>query len=751
MTKIYTISKSTTEVYSKQGGTKVVKFETQEASADTIKHIVRHYNYSACRWLSGEKRGAQFFPDQQQTPIGHCSNDSFAEMYGIILDVDEGLTMTEATTLFQDYQGCIFPSSSHQQEKMRGSTVIQPCDRFRILLPFHPDDYIIDASQARSLTKAALNKWQFADQSCVDPARKYFPTTGPSAEDAKFVFIELKGTRYLTPSELQSFMFSGHILDSETEDKKSNTELKKHNEKVPTFTLDDTIHNEEKHIIIIRELLDLNHEVNIYCPFCDDIHSMSRSAVFYPTNWKGIPSIFCQHCKSEGDGFNKNGLFYLNDDEAFTLVVERTGNIAFLDKGTNKIFFGAYDTYLDAYTIDQRDFRTLKNAMSSVYMPMPKVLPEVRYQLQPDSDRIVALEEGFVNRYIAPALLRELPVNNAHYKIPEYIGHLLNHLFPDPLTQEHFINWLATITQLRRKVITTFILQGVQGTGKNLLYDFIIKPIFGAQYCTEVHQNRFLSQFNTFITRSVWILINEAEIDFSQQGKKSELVAKLKPFITDSMLEAEAKGQDSKPERNNCNAIFFSNKRRSVSLERSDRRFNVCEYIEEPINKQSWWPGPSIIDKLQEEIREFCLFLKTFPINIVKAETTLKNKARKTLIELAETSLDAFFRHLKKEDFEWMYYALMEDSRFDFPNLIAVQTTLDLIQQKGFATRDELKQLYQNICGAPQITSQKFTIKCQDQGMELVRKQIDGVRTQIWTFKSSATPPLPQAPILPLD
>ena len=750
MEKIYKISKSTTEVYSKQGGTKVVKFETHEVSADELKQVVRHYNYSACRWLSGIKKGPRFIPDKQQSGTGHCANESFAEMFGIILDIDEGLSIEDAELLFKDYKGCMFPSSSHQQEKTRGSSVVPPCDRFRILLPFHPDDYTTDVKRARDLTKAALNRWTFADQSCVDPARKYFPTTGPAAEDSRFIFKELNGTRYLSPDELSQHLSPGNVLDSESENKKSSKELKKHNDKIPSFSLEDLIHNEERELVTVRELLELNQEVNIYCCFCDDINSMSRSAVFYPTNWKGVPSLFCQHCKSEGDGFNKNGLFYLNDDEAFNLVVERTGKVAFLDKDTNKVFFGAYDSYLGTYSIDQRDFRTIKNAMAIAHMPEPKVLPEVRYKLQPDSDTIIALNEGFVNRYIAPAILREIPVKNKKYPLPKYAGLVLNHLFPVPEVQEHFINWLACITQLRRKIITTFVLRGVQGTGKNLLYDFLIKPMFGKEYCTEVHQNRFLSQFNTFITRSVWVLVNEVEIDFSNPTAKAELSAKLKPFITDHMLEAEAKGQDSKPDRNHCNAIFFSNKRRSVALERSDRRFNVGDYVESPIYTTSWWPGPTIVEKLQNEVRDFCMYLKTYPADVVKAEVILKNAARQDLLDLGETSTEAFFREVKAGNFEWLQFGIMEETRFGLPGAVELQAMLDKMQQVGYATRDELRVLYQNICGATQTTPQRFTLKCKDYGMPLERRQIDGLRNLIWKF-NTVVPQPPDIKSVPFD
>jgi len=316
MDKIFQISKSQQEVFSKSGGTKVVKFESASVNAEKLKNIVRRYNYSACRWVSGNKKGPRFIPDKTQTGVGHCSNDSFAEMYGIILDVDEGLSITEAQTLFKDYKGVIFASSSHQLKKKRGNITISPCDRFRVFLPFNDADYITDVKTARDITKAALNRWTFADQSCVDPARKYFPTTGEPAGDDKFIFIILTGDRFLGVDELRTYIRIGNALDNEVADKTVSKEMKKHNDKVDTFALSDTVFNENKELVTYSELLEINKEANIYCSFCDDINSESRSAVFYPTNWRNIPSVFCQHCKSESDGFNKNGIYYLNAEEA---------------------------------------------------------------------------------------------------------------------------------------------------------------------------------------------------------------------------------------------------------------------------------------------------------------------------------------------------------------------------------------------------------------------------------------------------
>ena len=292
MEKKYKISQSTARVYSKQGGQKVVKFKTKTTTAKELKTIVRNYNYSACRWLSGSKKGSRFVADEVQSGIGHFTNQSFSEMFGIILDVDEGLSIKEALDMFKDYIGLIFTSSSHQIEKKRGSTTIPPCDRFRIFLPFDESDYIDSVKAAKNYTKAALNRWKFSDQACVDPARKYFPTTGPAADDAKFLFNELPGDHYLDPAELADYISVGNAYDSEVEDKNISKEMQRHNNKVPSFSLDEMILDEMKVPRSARELFELGEETNVFCIFCDDINSEGRSAVFYPSNWKQIPSLF---------------------------------------------------------------------------------------------------------------------------------------------------------------------------------------------------------------------------------------------------------------------------------------------------------------------------------------------------------------------------------------------------------------------------------------------------------------------------
>jgi hypothetical protein len=323
--------------------------------------------------------------------------------------------------------------------------------------------------------------------------------------------------------------------------------------------------------------------------------------------------------------------------------------------------------------------------------------------------------------------------------MPKYIGLLLEHMIQDKDMREHFYNWLATTVQRRAKVRTTFLLQGVQGIGKNLFYDLVIKQIFGTQYCTEVHQNKFLSNFNTFISRNVWVLVNEVNINFST---KDELASKLKPFITDDWLEAEAKGQDSKIDRNHCNVIFFSNKRNAVYLEKSDRRFNVVEYVEQAVKDTSWWPGNSIEQKILAEVATFCLFLKTYPADYEQATLIKHNSARADLIQISETNREEFFSAVKRANFEWIHDNVMEDLSFGAPSSVDLRARIHSAQVIHRISRDDLYALFNNICQAKKTTLAQFSKTCTQYGVKIKPIRIEKMVLRGFIFPGKPKPSL---------
>ena len=72
---------------------------------------------------------------------------------------------------------------------------------------------------------------------------------------------------------------------------------------------------------------------------------------------------------------------------------------------------------------------------------------------------------------------------------------LLSNLFNDTERLEYFFNWLSYILNTVKKTRNCIVLTGVQGTGKGLLYDYVIKPALGDKYCVKLLTHNIKSNF----------------------------------------------------------------------------------------------------------------------------------------------------------------------------------------------------------------------------------------------------------------
>jgi len=114
-------------------------------------------NYSAGNFKDGKRTKESYIPGQDL----------------IILDVDDGMTMSQAKILFEEYECIIATTRNHQKEK-NGKTV----DRFRILLVA---DTVIEMD-AETYYNFMINVYGYLgqdfDRSCADASRMYFSNEG---------------------------------------------------------------------------------------------------------------------------------------------------------------------------------------------------------------------------------------------------------------------------------------------------------------------------------------------------------------------------------------------------------------------------------------------------------------------------------------------------------------------------------------------------------------------------------------------
>jgi hypothetical protein len=115
--------------------------------------------------------------------------------------------------------------------------------------------------------------------------------------------------------------------------------------------------------------------------------------------------------------------------------------------------------------------------------------------------------------------------------LPINVKSLLMHLCRyDEETYEHLLDWLAAVLQLREPLRTAWIFTGVQGTGKNILYE-LMKTTIGYKYCMNPTLGQFDDQFITgALENKLFVMVDEADQDACRNAP--DILSKLKQLIT---------------------------------------------------------------------------------------------------------------------------------------------------------------------------------------------------------------------------
>lgn len=117
------------------------------------------------------------------------------------------------------------------------------------------------------------------------------------------------------------------------------------------------------------------------------------------------------------------------------------------------------------------------------------------------------------------------------------------------------------------------VMRSPQGSGKNLLFDWFGNYILGKKYyICSANPDSFLGRFNCGLKNKLLCVMNEVSggDTFGKGGR-------LKEFITEPVIEYEAKGVN-KIYINNCALLlFFTNHEQPLEIEHTDRRFVVFD------------------------------------------------------------------------------------------------------------------------------------------------------------------------------
>jgi hypothetical protein len=249
------------------------------------------------------------------------------------------------------------------------------------------------------------------------------------------------------------------------------------------------------------------------------------------------------------------------------------------------------------------------------------------------------------------------PTSHDKPKVPVAIETLLRHLTNNPkgltdLEYDKFLAWLAYIVQKRDKTETAWIFHGVEGTGKGLLQEFILQPLFHNDNVSPTTNKTLQEKFTDPIVNKLIVVVDES--DANEMNASDE--ARLKHWITDRFVTGRNFHKAHGKVRTYCNFIFCSNKAVPVRLSRTDRRYNVAPRQEQTLVAALGGKEKisQLITGIQAGLPEFLQYLLQRKVKFEEVSSPLNNPPKEKLARDSQSTSALLLQEISNGDTEML-------------------------------------------------------------------------------------------------
>ncbi len=241
--------------------------------------------------------------------------------------------------------------------------------------------------------------------------------------------------------------------------------------------------------------------------------------------------------------------------------------------------------------------------------------------------------------------------------IPPICERIIRHVTGnDEETFTHFVNWLAFIQQKRTKPGTAWVLHGVPGTGKGLLFHHIMRPIFGEDYCVSKQLSDLADDKNGWMEQCLFVNIDEANAeDVGVNAKR--LVNALKNWITEPTISVRHMQVTAQQKKSYMNFLFTTNDFGILPIQEGDRRINVAPRQETKLEITD-----EEVNEIDSELFQMSAFLTHYKVDEAMARRPLENTAKEALKAAARSSIDDFFHAASTGNLKFFLEGVTEDS-----------------------------------------------------------------------------------------
>ncbi|PYC45537.1 DNA primase [Pseudomonas soli] len=153
-------------------------------------------------------------------------------------------------------------------------------------------------------------------------------------------------------------------------------------------------------------------------------------------------------------------------------------------------------------------------------------------------------------------------------RILKHLGLLCNNRADE---YRFLLKWIAyPLQNPGAKMATAVVMFGAEGPGKSLLWEKVVREIYGA-YGTTIGQAQLESQFTGWQSRKLFALAEEVVSREEMRHYKGVL----KHLVTGETLQINEKNMPVREEKNHLNFVFLSNSTVPLALDDGDRRYLV--------------------------------------------------------------------------------------------------------------------------------------------------------------------------------
>jgi hypothetical protein len=241
-----------------------------------------------------------------------------------------------------------------------------------------------------------------------------------------------------------------------------------------------------------------------------------------------------------------------------------------------------FDAMYDRYALTKADLlngaATPSHSASDLCLTLYRIPTVDGRRYMPGRDSIFHEPDGtFANTYPEheipekPEVLLPRDKRNVE-RVRAHIAHLL----PDEREQRMFLDWLSWIVQNPGKHANyAVLLQGVEGDGKSFFAE-LMRTVMGVSNVTMVNANTIIKfNFSDWSQGQCLCCVEEIRIVSTKGQDKWEAINKMKPFITNNVIEVRPLGKASINVVNTTSYLLFSNYQDALPLDDDGRRYLV--------------------------------------------------------------------------------------------------------------------------------------------------------------------------------